>query len=67
MIKFIDTELHEQTVGGATLPEERMHTLYRLQGNRKVTDSWLAYHEFEPITTEDPPCRGTMHVKSVKS
>ncbi|GFV82517.1 actin-binding LIM protein 1 [Trichonephila clavipes] len=23
----------------------------------KVTDSWLAYHEFEPSTAEDPPCR----------
>ncbi|GFT09323.1 hypothetical protein TNCV_5062071 [Trichonephila clavipes] len=24
----------------------------------KVTDSWPACHEFEPNTTEDPPCRG---------
>ncbi|GFV36118.1 hypothetical protein TNCV_4964661 [Trichonephila clavipes] len=23
-----------------------------------VTDSWLTYHEFEPCTAEDPPCRG---------
>ncbi|GFX95321.1 hypothetical protein TNCV_849111 [Trichonephila clavipes] len=24
-------------------------------------------HEFVPSTTKDPPCRGEMHVKSVKS
>ncbi|GFX61357.1 uncharacterized protein TNCV_4894011 [Trichonephila clavipes] len=24
----------------------------------KVTDSWNACHDFEPCTTEDPPCRG---------
>ncbi|GFW75203.1 hypothetical protein TNCV_449071 [Trichonephila clavipes] len=24
----------------------------------KATDSCLACHEFEPSTTEDPPCRG---------
>ncbi|GFX94352.1 hypothetical protein TNCV_4293971 [Trichonephila clavipes] len=29
--------------------------------------SWLAYHEFEPSITKDPPCRGTIHVKSVES
>ncbi|GFW90872.1 hypothetical protein TNCV_2418651 [Trichonephila clavipes] len=29
--------------------------------------SWVACHEFEPSTTEDPPCRGAMHVKSVES
>ncbi|GFU35430.1 hypothetical protein TNCV_3641231 [Trichonephila clavipes] len=23
--------------------------------------------EFEPSTTKDPPCRGKMHVKSIKS
>ncbi|GFW23180.1 hypothetical protein TNCV_3802801 [Trichonephila clavipes] len=23
----------------------------------KATDSWLAYHEFEHCTAEDPPCR----------
>ncbi|GFT17416.1 hypothetical protein TNCV_4806801 [Trichonephila clavipes] len=33
----------------------------------KITDSWLMCHEFEPSTTEDPPYRGTMHVKSVES
>ncbi|GFV76345.1 histone-lysine N-methyltransferase SETMAR [Trichonephila clavipes] len=29
--------------------------------------SWLACHEFEPSTTQDPPRRGAMHVKSVES
>ncbi|GFW20951.1 hypothetical protein TNCV_1714581 [Trichonephila clavipes] len=29
--------------------------------------SWLACHEFELGTTEDPPCREVMHVKSVES
>ncbi|GFX66669.1 hypothetical protein TNCV_1428351 [Trichonephila clavipes] len=24
----------------------------------RVTDSWLASHEFEPSAVEDPPCRG---------
>ncbi|GFW27762.1 hypothetical protein TNCV_766431 [Trichonephila clavipes] len=24
----------------------------------KVMDAWLACHEFEPCTAEDPPCRG---------
>ncbi|GFY32583.1 uncharacterized protein TNCV_673381 [Trichonephila clavipes] len=33
----------------------------------KVTDLWLACHEFEPSTTEDLPYRGAMHVKSVES
>ncbi|GFX99855.1 uncharacterized protein TNCV_258921 [Trichonephila clavipes] len=33
----------------------------------KVTDSVPACHEFEPSTDEDPPCRETMHVKSVQS
>ncbi|GFU49383.1 hypothetical protein TNCV_2161831 [Trichonephila clavipes] len=32
----------------------------------KVTDSWLACHEFEHCTAEDPPCRGTVHVKSIR-
>ncbi|GFY22051.1 hypothetical protein TNCV_3296951 [Trichonephila clavipes] len=30
-------------------------------------DSWLACHEFEPSTTEDPPCKGAMYVKSAMS
>ncbi|GFX53597.1 hypothetical protein TNCV_2327121 [Trichonephila clavipes] len=33
----------------------------------KVMDSWLDCHEFEPSTTEDPPDRGSMHIKSVES
>ncbi|GFW75653.1 hypothetical protein TNCV_4428361 [Trichonephila clavipes] len=32
-----------------------------------VTNSWLAFHEFEPSTMEDPPCRVAMHVKTVES
>ncbi|GFS58207.1 hypothetical protein TNCV_4916161 [Trichonephila clavipes] len=32
----------------------------------KVTDSWPTRHEFEPCIAEDPPCRGAMHVESVK-
>ncbi|GFW14247.1 hypothetical protein TNCV_3548361 [Trichonephila clavipes] len=24
----------------------------------KITDSWLAFYEFEPRTSEDPLCRG---------
>ncbi|GFW07854.1 hypothetical protein TNCV_3919871 [Trichonephila clavipes] len=24
----------------------------------KITDSWVACHEFEPCNAEDPPCRG---------
>ncbi|GFS83258.1 histone-lysine N-methyltransferase SETMAR [Trichonephila clavipes] len=26
----------------------------------KVTDSYLACYEFDPSTTEDPPCKGAM-------
>ncbi|GFU65490.1 hypothetical protein TNCV_634131 [Trichonephila clavipes] len=33
----------------------------------KVMDSRSAFHEFEPSTVKDRPCRGTMHVKSVES
>ncbi|GFU09441.1 hypothetical protein TNCV_5015641 [Trichonephila clavipes] len=33
----------------------------------KVTESGLACHMFKPSTVEDPPCKGTMHVKSVES
>ncbi|GFU57080.1 hypothetical protein TNCV_1779451 [Trichonephila clavipes] len=33
----------------------------------KVTDSWPAYHECEPSTTEDTPCREAMDAKSVDS
>ncbi|GFV26891.1 hypothetical protein TNCV_5038291 [Trichonephila clavipes] len=29
--------------------------------------SWLACPEFKPSTTKDPPCRETMHIKSVES
>ncbi|GFW40837.1 hypothetical protein TNCV_4368851 [Trichonephila clavipes] len=28
--------------------------------------SWHAYHEFEPSTTKDPPCKAAMLVKSVE-
>ncbi|GFY16592.1 hypothetical protein TNCV_2787191 [Trichonephila clavipes] len=33
----------------------------------KVTDSWMACHEFEPSPAVDPSCRGgeAMHVKSI--
>ncbi|GFT43754.1 hypothetical protein TNCV_4464271 [Trichonephila clavipes] len=33
----------------------------------KVTYSWQACREFESSTSEEPPCRGAMHVKSVES
>ncbi|GFX65491.1 uncharacterized protein TNCV_4735391 [Trichonephila clavipes] len=33
----------------------------------KISDLWLACHEFKPSTSEDPPCREVMHVKSVES
>ncbi|GFX60031.1 hypothetical protein TNCV_4557121 [Trichonephila clavipes] len=33
----------------------------------KVMGSLLACHEFEPSTTENPPYRGAMHVKSIES
>ncbi|GFV22320.1 hypothetical protein TNCV_3923801 [Trichonephila clavipes] len=33
----------------------------------KVMNSWLACHEFEPSTTENPPCWEAMHVKTVES
>ncbi|GFY10671.1 hypothetical protein TNCV_2194921 [Trichonephila clavipes] len=32
----------------------------------KVTDSCPTCHEFQPSTSEDPPCRGVMHVKSIE-
>ncbi|GFT10157.1 hypothetical protein TNCV_1115801 [Trichonephila clavipes] len=31
----------------------------------KVLDRGWPWHEFEPSTTKDPPCRAAMHVKSV--
>ncbi|GFV74327.1 hypothetical protein TNCV_5127701 [Trichonephila clavipes] len=30
-------------------------------------DSWPTCHEFKPSTAEDPPYRGTMHVKSIEA
>ncbi|GFY28248.1 hypothetical protein TNCV_4395821 [Trichonephila clavipes] len=33
----------------------------------KVSDRGWPCHEFEPSTTEDPPCRGAIHVESVES
>ncbi|GFX43901.1 RNA-directed DNA polymerase from mobile element jockey [Trichonephila clavipes] len=33
----------------------------------KLADSWLSCNEFKPSTAEDPPCKGTMHVKSIRS
>ncbi|GFY14591.1 hypothetical protein TNCV_4827951 [Trichonephila clavipes] len=33
----------------------------------KVTDSWPTCHEFKPSSSEDPPCRVAMHVKSVEA
>ncbi|GFV64128.1 hypothetical protein TNCV_1220191 [Trichonephila clavipes] len=32
-----------------------------------VLDHGLPCHEFKLSTTKDPPCRGTLHVKSVES
>ncbi|GFW71910.1 hypothetical protein TNCV_3220861 [Trichonephila clavipes] len=32
----------------------------------KITDSWLACHEFKPITAEDPQCRETMLCRELK-
>ncbi|GFX12414.1 hypothetical protein TNCV_1036011 [Trichonephila clavipes] len=29
--------------------------------------SWQACHDFDPSTTEEPPCKGAMHVKFVDS
>ncbi|GFU52863.1 hypothetical protein TNCV_2254791 [Trichonephila clavipes] len=29
--------------------------------------SWLACQEFDPSTTQDPPCRSAMHVTSIES
>ncbi|GFU57964.1 hypothetical protein TNCV_5083241 [Trichonephila clavipes] len=33
----------------------------------KVLDRGWPCHEFEPSTAKEPPCRGTMYVKSVES
>ncbi|GFW08763.1 hypothetical protein TNCV_4299361 [Trichonephila clavipes] len=33
----------------------------------KVIASWQVWHELEPSGTEDPLCRGAMHVKSVEN
>ncbi|GFT86006.1 hypothetical protein TNCV_3256421 [Trichonephila clavipes] len=33
----------------------------------KVTELWLACHEFESSAAEDPPCRQPLHVKSVEA
>ncbi|GFY05932.1 hypothetical protein TNCV_3862381 [Trichonephila clavipes] len=33
----------------------------------KVSDLGWSCHESEPSTTEDPPCKGAKHVKSVES
>ncbi|GFU53844.1 hypothetical protein TNCV_4254531 [Trichonephila clavipes] len=30
-----------------------------------VMDLWLAYHVLEPSTTEDTPCSGALHGKSI--
>ncbi|GFY19252.1 uncharacterized protein TNCV_4226161 [Trichonephila clavipes] len=35
----------------------------------KIADSWLACHEFDPGTAEDPPCRGgryTLNISKLK-
>ncbi|GFW74897.1 hypothetical protein TNCV_2677651 [Trichonephila clavipes] len=44
-------------------------TFFGGRGTRvvQVSDRGLPCHEFEPNTTEDPPCRAVMHVKSVES
>ncbi|GFS73427.1 uncharacterized protein TNCV_1101531 [Trichonephila clavipes] len=49
------------TTGGLSLSQGRGSLVV------KVTDSWQVYHEFKTSTTEDPPCREAMHVKSVES
>ncbi|GFS51187.1 hypothetical protein TNCV_3532761 [Trichonephila clavipes] len=34
----------------------------------KVTDSWRACHEFQPVTTEDTQCGGgAMHIKFIEA
>ncbi|GFV99549.1 hypothetical protein TNCV_5079131 [Trichonephila clavipes] len=32
-----------------------------------VMDSWLMCHEFKLSTAEEPPCRGSMHYKSIRA
>ncbi|GFV36670.1 hypothetical protein TNCV_1033461 [Trichonephila clavipes] len=50
-------------------PGEARIRHHRGRGSRvvKVSDRGLPCHEFEPSTTKDPPCRATMHIKSVES
>ncbi|GFV09564.1 hypothetical protein TNCV_3159611 [Trichonephila clavipes] len=32
-----------------------------------MVESWLVYHEFEPCSAEDLPCRKAMLIKSVNA
>ncbi|GFV97906.1 hypothetical protein TNCV_5069461 [Trichonephila clavipes] len=50
-----------------TTTPRQWQNLKRRQPSGQSIGSWLACHEFEPSTTKDPPCRGTMHVKPVES
>ncbi|GFW92595.1 hypothetical protein TNCV_519121 [Trichonephila clavipes] len=33
----------------------------------KLTDTWMACHDFEPCSAEDPPCRGAILIKSIEA
>ncbi|GFX12113.1 hypothetical protein TNCV_2998961 [Trichonephila clavipes] len=75
LMSFVHIQYRLESVNDAILDHLRILTnhksLYRkaYDGRNslviKATDSWLACHEFESTTTEDPPCNRVMHVKSV--
>ncbi|GFU55092.1 hypothetical protein TNCV_425991 [Trichonephila clavipes] len=62
----------EETENLAESMPQSLREVIRRRGDHgslmvKVTDSWLACHEFEPSTDKDPPCGGAMHIKFVES
>ncbi|GFX62474.1 hypothetical protein TNCV_413161 [Trichonephila clavipes] len=58
----VSSEIETVEIPSSTNSEEANNEFSKTLSGRgslvvKVTDSWLAYHEFEPCTAENPLCR----------
>ncbi|GFW73822.1 hypothetical protein TNCV_1542761 [Trichonephila clavipes] len=64
--RLLNAKIKHDFKGDVVGPQLRV--LMHVRGSRvvKVSDRGWPCHEFEPSTTKEPPCRGAMHVKSVK-
>ncbi|GFU73252.1 hypothetical protein TNCV_493771 [Trichonephila clavipes] len=58
-VLIVEINVVTKTVAEKTLNSEPFFCRAILMA--KVTNTWLAYHKFKPIATEDPLCRGEQY------